>query len=137
MKRIFALLLGLSLLLCAGCASARKVDGPESLPGDTDALVLLEAKAAGDAVVVIASAATFSADGTSFTYSEEIPYSFAVSHEAFQASLYDVDGNMRQYADGDSFCEAVAALNAEGKRPVCDYSFDQEGRLIALHTWTR
>ena len=129
MKRIFALLLGLSLLLCAGCASAWKVDGPESLPGDTDALVLLEAKDAGDAVVIIASAATFSADGMSFTYSEEIPYSFAVSHEAFQASLYDVDG--------DSFCEAVAALNAEGKRPVCDYSFDQEGRLIALHTRTR
>jgi ABC-type amino acid transport substrate-binding protein len=137
MKKTIAVLLSFALLLCAGCSAALKADDPGNLPGDADALVLLDAKAAGEAVLVTVSAATFSEDGTSYTYSEEITYSFEAAREAFQANLYDGEGAMRQYAADSSFCDAVAAANAEGDRPVCDYAFDQEGRLTALDARAR
>ena len=130
MQRICLCLLAALLLLCAGCAAP--LQGPADLPEDADALVLLDVQARGQDVVATVSAAAFAADGTSYTYSKEIPYAFALA-DGFTATLRAADGTMRAYD------EPAALLDAQGERgegaplPVCDFSFDESGHLLALN----
>ena len=94
--------------------------------------MLLDVQARGQDVVATVSAAAFAADGTSYTYSKEIPYAFALA-DGFTATLRAADGTMRAYD------EPAALLDAQGERgegaplPVCDFSFDESGRLLALN----
>ena len=94
MQRICLCLLAALLLLCAGCAAP--LQGPADLPEDADALVLLDVQARGQDVVATVSAAAFAADGTSYTYSKEIPYAFALA-DGFTATLRAADGTMQAY----------------------------------------
>ena len=109
-----------------------KVEHIADLPEDADALVLLDVQARGQDVVATVSAAAFAADGTSYTYSKEIPYAFALA-DGFTATLRAADGTMQAYD------EPAALLDAQGERgesappPVCDFSFDESGRLLALN----
>ena len=84
------------------------------------------------AALCVPGSAAFAADGTSYTYSKEIPYAFALA-DGFTATLRAADGTMQAYD------EPAALLDAQGERgegaplPVCDFSFDESGRLLALN----
>lgn len=94
----------LAALLLLCAGCAAPLQGPADLPEDADALVLLDVQARGQDVVATVSAATFAADGT--------------------MQAYDAP---------------AALLDAQGERgegvppPVCDFSFDESGRLLALN----
>ena len=131
MQRICLCLLAALLLLCAGCAAP--LQGPADLPEDADALVLLDVQARGQDVVATVSAAAFAADGTSYTYSKEIPYAFALA-DGFTATLRAADGTMQAY-DEPAAPARRAGGAGRGRAParLRLLSFDESAALLALN----
>ena len=65
---------------CVLCAGVRRaLQGPADLPRTPMRWCCSMCEARGQDVVATVSAAAFAADGTSYTYSKEIPYAFALA----------------------------------------------------------